>query len=85
MTWRMVPSLPAASIAWRMMQHRVGVAGVEQFLGGIELLAAFLEDFRGALLDDVLAEFLGLVGLGPVGDVVLEVHLGAGLDEELFE
>jgi hypothetical protein len=39
-------------------EHRVGVRGVEQFLGLGELLAAFLEDFRGALLDEILAEFL---------------------------
>ena len=52
-------------------EHRVGVAGVEQFLGLGELLAAFLEDFRGTFLDDILAEFLGFVGVGPVGDIVV--------------
>ena len=66
-------------------QHRVGVAGVEQFLGRIELLAVFRQNRGRPLLDDVFAEFLGVVGFRPVGHVVLEIHLAAGFDEELLE
>ena len=75
MTCFMVPSLPAASMAWRTIRRANASVRPQQLLGGGELVDELLE----ILLGDLLALLLGTVLIRvtqPVGSHALGAALG---------
>jgi len=61
----------------------VGVARIKQFLRGVQVGPALLQNLQRAFLNLVLAELFRRFGVGPVRRKLLQVNLGAGLDAEL--